>query len=353
MPVQMNTVFTSAKNASFSKSEFADNVTDIDIILAACVSLFILLCVYLVIALLVFEIRSRKTSRSSRRLSRRISNISSQVIDNRKLKLRILCIIATVAVLLRCVAELFYIFMGRRSDYRCDVSLKLHICLFAVSITTIYVFLWYRQRLMYMDPQMQLHNTALGRWVSRYVLVLMVVSAIGIIVIFLTLRKYSAQENTCIAISVNFGTEVPFLIIACCLVLFQVLLMVLFIRPLFCNAVIPPDLNRNGDNLTRRVLKRVTITAAICVGSDIAAAIVTLISEQILVSNVVYDASLVLNLICIVCSFSDWKARMFPMLERPNTSLYSFDSVANSTPNRPSHLPVKINHPQSNICGNL
>lgn len=63
-----------------------------------------------------------------------------------------------------------------------------------------------------------------------------------------------------------------------------------------------------------KIIKRVMITACICSLSDIISGGISRLvrDEPRIVTNLIFDANLVVNLTCIIMSFKDWKFRLFP-----------------------------------------
>jgi len=235
-----------------------------------------------------------------------------------------LCLGAGTSIVLRCCAELVYIFYGSTSNIACSTSLKVHICLYAMPIICIYMFLWNRQRFLYRKPSLRSLNNKITRTMSRFVMSFMVVSVSVTIGLFMKTRHYESKNGNC-----HVNTEIPetspWIVLVTSSVVFQITLLGLFVHPLLRGWR-----ERRSVRIARRchprrnpllLAKRAMISTLICVTSDLSAGAITCSAifqrNRILLSNVVYDLNLVINLFCIVCSFPTWSQRLFPFRMKP------------------------------------
>lgn len=230
------------------------------------------------------------------------------------LALERLTVFGSVFVFLRIISEQLQLIFSATSDFHCNVIIKLEIVLYALPIATIYVFLWLRQRLLYQHPTMRLLSSRTTRVVSWVTLAMMIVAELGTALIFLIVRQYRSSEYGCLLKESSLANIIPWLIILVSSVIFQGSLLMLFVYPLWNQRNKMKSFQSEHQNIDvlRPIIVRVLVMTSVCVFSDVVAALVTLTTENILISNILYDFNLLVNLIGIVCSFKDWPERLTP-----------------------------------------
>ena len=93
----------------------------------------------------------------------------------------------------------------------------------------------------------------------------------------------------------------------------------------------PSQWNRGSLQQTKRLsrekqlvatITRVLVTALVCVISDVMAAVVTIALNQQprVVSNMVFNVNLLVNMVSVLFSFGDWKERLVPCFDSTKTS---------------------------------
>lgn len=63
-----------------------------------------------------------------------------------------------------------------------------------------------------------------------------------------------------------------------------------------------------------KVIRRVMITAVLCAISDVFCGLIVrvVVDDPRIVTNLIFDANLLINLGCVLASFKDWRQRLFP-----------------------------------------
>ena len=249
----------------------------------------------------------------SLRLRRNTSNLSlsnfGSALKNQNLDAMNLLVAFTVT--LRCLHETIHAFIQPFSDVYCTVFLRLHIILYGLAVAAVYIFLWMRQRNIYNHPVVS-YDLPCAKVLSVTVILLMVASVTATVVIFFLTRNYRLDNGSCVVQPVfKIYSIVPWIVLAAFAIIFQLILMVMFIYPLLHHRRMMNGsaANRPTDQYDA-MMKRIAIAAGICVASDIFAVIVTFFTN-VRVSNFIYDVNLVVDLICVCCSFTDWKKRLF------------------------------------------
>ena len=293
-----------------------------------------LISAYFVMVIVIFQCKQKFKTRTwspteaprsfSRRiftvqLVRKFSSTSNffQTNNNNNDKLKRFHCLSAVSVTARCLHEAVYAFMEPYFKGYCTFYLRVHIILYALAIASIYIFLWMRQRFLYKNPKMVGYNLQYSRVMSWLVIVIMVAAEILTIVIFMVTRQYKIENGYCELIKKNpLLDTAPWAVLATLTVIFQILLMWLFIYPLLRHRKMMKKSNQSFKKTDQNLIplvKRTTAMAGICVASDILAVIVTNFIN-IRSSNYIYDINLLINLCCITYSFTNWKKILFPFI---------------------------------------
>lgn len=294
-------------------------------------SVFSLLCIYLTVALMYHQYRSSTGSKQKQRdnwntatfprnrgnhnsgSSRSAIGQSSKGSRRRFITLQVMTVLSAVLVTIRSLSEQLTLFYGNASDYHCSVIPTIHIVFYAAPIATLYSALWLRQRIMYLHPCIKSNSPPAVRVISWLILLLMVIGATLTALIFTLTISYKKGEDMCIKHDV-LPMVVPWILILIFTSAFQIMLLGLFIFPLVKQTQDMRSANviTHGPSF-RSAIWRATIATSVCIISDTTAFVVTLLTEgQPIVSNLTYDLNLIVNLICIVCCFSNWRERIFP-----------------------------------------
>nr|XP_039249761.1 uncharacterized protein LOC120327521 [Styela clava] len=242
-------------------------------------------------------------------------------------KLEGMCIAGAVFTTLKIASEQLQLFLGGKSDFLCTVILKVQLVLYSLPILAIYTFLWARQRIMYKHPAISLYSSKKTQFASWYILFTLIIGILATAVVFFTTRSYMKSDFGCALKKTSIPKFIPWLILIGTAITFQTLLLALFLYPLVRHRQILKNVRRE-DQLTdtvKPVIKRVFLVTLACVISDVIAVLVTLATSTILISNILYDINLLVNMFGICLSFADWKNRLFP---------WSISKTKKSEPNR-------------------
>ncbi|XP_077970771.1 uncharacterized protein LOC144425186 [Styela clava] len=242
-------------------------------------------------------------------------------------KLGRMCIVGAVFTTLRIASQQLQLFLGGKSDFLCTVILKVRLVLYSLSILAIYTFLWARQRIMYKHPAISLYSSKRTQFASWYILFTLIIGIITTTVVFFTTRSHMKSDFGCALKKTSIPKFIPWLILIGTAVTFQTLLLALFLYPLVHHRQIIKNA-QSGYQLAdtvKPVIKRVFLVTLACVISDVIAALVTISTSTVLMSSILYDINLLVNMFGICLSFADWKNRLFP---------WSISKTKKSEPNR-------------------
>lgn len=281
---------------------------------------------------------------------------SKEVAARNSRVLRIMCIVGSIFTLGRLASEQIEILPARNERADCRHYQIAMVVTYALAITTLYIVLWYRVRVFLSHPAM--------RHLGSRVLNVIAFIAFGIIIaasavnmtLFLATTVSTDGVGGCVVISPeNFlSNDARFAILTVSTVLSQASLLGLFLYPLVRHSVSMQSTNKSNKPKTiangslkklrpssalspvpvtsgtwrrrgssrrkkrelalLKIIKRVMLTATVCAVSDIVSGLVVRLvkEEPRVVTNLIFDVNIVINLISVLMSFKDWRVRMFP-----------------------------------------
>nr|XP_039248702.1 uncharacterized protein LOC120326466 [Styela clava] len=267
-------------------------------------AIFLAFTLYLLIALGVYWIKekNKQKGKATNNETERKSG-GTKFID----RMLVLCIISSI---LRLILD-FWI------EISCSVSMSMNIGLAALCLALVYLILWRRQRLLYRHKVMLVLASPLINVLSWLTLGLMIIAIIlnFVFFIFLGIDYNETSSYTCEFGESNDWAIVKWSVLATSTVTFQSILVGLFVYPL-CNhekKMQESNLHRTSASL-KPLFRRILITALVCMLSDIVMATVASLVERPTgeIYSLVYTIDINVNIVSIICSFSDWKQRLMP-----------------------------------------
>ncbi|XP_077970609.1 uncharacterized protein LOC144425127 [Styela clava] len=270
----------------------------------AMTAIFLAFSVYLLIAMIFYQVQIRSTKKNinSRPGSERKGG-SSKFIDG-------LLILCTVSSIVRLIFD-FWI------EVSCVFSMTLNIALAAMCFACCYIMLWRRQRLLYAHKLMKYLASPVIKALSWVTLVILIISIILNCVFFVILGiNYGTTERyKCEFGESNKWYTIKWIVLASTTVTFQSILLVLFIYPLCDHEKKMQIANVQRPAMPlQSLLRRVLVTAIICMFSDILMAVLSsvIIRPTGEIYSLAYTIDIAINIVSIICSFSDWRYRLMP-----------------------------------------
>ncbi|XP_076807333.1 uncharacterized protein LOC143450604 [Clavelina lepadiformis] len=282
--------------------------------------------------------------------------------------LRVLCLCASIFALLRILSDQLELATYGSERVDCKVYQVIVVVTYALSATFNYSALWVRLRIFIAHPVMKHLASKLVRCLTWFALVAIIASALLNTLIFtLTSSAVDSKLGCKLGHVTSISPTARYVILTVSTVVTQGLLLSLFLYPLVKhkttmkknNMSAPPhprvatlqsNITRprvyssksdsdseavgsrkknqpsNGRMSVRKskkanrqkrlmvIIRRVLITAIICVASDVITAIITLAFGQQprVVSNMVFNLNLLINILSVLFSFGDWQERLIP-----------------------------------------
>ena len=279
-------------------------------------SLVSLISLYILLALVYHEIRAKK--------SRQIEFLQLPIEKKYSVLSKYICIFIAIVSLVLFVSSVRYwlvqgsaIFRGsnQTADETVCVVFPIRNMAFILGNGLAYLYLWLRQRVIYVHPSLKVLNNKYLSIFSFAILILWILFWISLAVIYFIKVQYRLNgKSGCILEnnSVQSHLEIAFTWTMAS-ILMQISLLSLFIYPILKQARWSDQ--QNNPNLMRRV-KKAVVFASICLGTDIATIVVYYL---IFVTNCigetavwVFSINLLINHLITIGCFDHWKKLLWP-----------------------------------------
>ena len=233
---------------------------------------------------------------------------------------------------------------------------------YAISATFIYSALWMRLRIFFIHPIIRhLASSSIMCLIWTALFGILSSSLVNTVIFIVTVQIKDSIEGCNLGKSMTISPNIRYVILTITTVVAQGILLSLFLYPLLKHrskiklqasrhnpsfvTFAPTDKARKRNSrdtnqmdsfspnklrisvqqskkLRREkklvaIIRRVLITAVVCVISDVIAAVVTIAfnDQPRVVSNLVFNLNLLVNLVSVLLSFGDWKQRLMPFLK--------------------------------------
>ena len=278
------------------------------------VSVLTAISVYLTMSLTVFQCRQNKEASQKETKSK---NKFESVINRGPL-----CLIAVIFCLIRCLFEQVELRMGTFSDLACRIYQHQLAEIYHLSLTSLYLLLWSRQVTMYRHRILRHLSSASLRITSYLVIFGILACSIASATSYLVTFTLTASPVGCVydlSSPDRPPSSLPGILLFIISFVFQFSLLGLLVYPLIkhyricCRAEsLKASLNRK----VRDTVIRLSVCTTICVISDgISSYLLVFVNDgtsPISFWANIYTSNLQVNIIAVICSFADWKARLFP-----------------------------------------
>ncbi|CAK8674459.1 unnamed protein product [Clavelina lepadiformis] len=239
-----------------------------------------------------------------------------------------MCILAAGFSFLRCAALQIELSFGKGSPAVCSAYQYLYTGLNNCNILAVYLMLWARQWLLYKNVAFKHIFTTPLKIFNISVLVGLFVSMAAITGLVYSGLVLKDSPRGCVYVREPAMGSLQFAIIGASFfgtVFIQISLLGLILYPLkrqygscwnHSNDVIN-DEQRQESGRIKIVAKRLSVSAAVCVISDLTiglgvATVDALLHDRIIVTWLCYNFNMTLSTYAIVCSFKNWRARLLP-----------------------------------------
>lgn len=227
-----------------------------------------------------------------------------------------MCIFASVTAFLRAGLDLRLVY-GRHDDMGCNWSLKIKIVTYGLSLFTDYLVLWLRQRIFYEDPRLSLFGSKIVRTISWFMAAILILSGIPAMFLFVYGVNYVGSPVGCLAVNSDNIVVIRYISFVVGTTFFQICCLSLFIYPLIKHYQIMKVLGMecHARNSVIVLVKRTAVTASLCMVTDVLSVLTVLFLGDVgSISILIYDINIVMNILCVIFSFADWRQRFAPWI---------------------------------------
>ena len=205
------------------------------------------------------------------------------------------------------------------AEFACNVLARLSTALFAVGSCLVYLFLWFRQSIIYIQPHLKVLNKKAVRVFSGSVLIIYLMCGVSLFVFYLVTFRYEIDEFGFCESESSIGSDswsysLHILIFTVCSITMQFALLWLFVNPLLKRRLWRKvQQSERSCDLVRRI-KKAIILAAICVCTDIFAFAVNLLLFEEHANRAIFPFSvnLMINCLAAIACFNYWRQILWP-----------------------------------------
>ena len=204
-------------------------------------------------------------------------------------------------------------------DVDCTTYYYVNLFSFAFALYCAYFLLWFRiYRTFYKNKLIQ---QSLNKcFYCVHILILLLITLLSVVLPLLSLLVLSGLSYVsvgcgCVARNINGGFQLPrlFVISGFLSFLSHLIFIFFFVYPLCLHKshIVKMGLNQRK---YRYVIKRVAVAGGICAATDLVSFILAMIfpSPTVYFPHFLYSCNLVVNLIGILMTFTNWRDRLFP-----------------------------------------
>jgi len=287
-------------------------------------SVLLLLEVYVATVLFAFE--HKVTMKNKRDLFNWFGKKTRIVKDKIADWLRRLCLTASVLLVVRLCLEVIETRFGENVASVCLMVRHAKAVLHSCIVTCIYLALWFRQRQFYQQPMMEHLTNREVRFFSMAMIVIMATANVTTITLYLSTRQYTNSIRGCVVGVSSIPTKIPGVFLFVSTLSFQVILLCLFIYPLYRHRRAINQLQLTSSSLAdsqkreTTLIRRVTVAATVTILTDIVSGAISVFvfsKSYGVIRNLIYDGDMLVALLCLVLSFADWRTRLVPCFAKP------------------------------------
>ena len=191
------------------------------------------------------------------------------------------------------------------SPSTCEIAVDLSVAGYVLTLVSVYIFFWLRQRSLYQHPAMRGFSKRWLLWLNCACIVFIIGTALLLGAAVIVPKGYVPSGNGCIWRYQSFAVW-PYYLTSAAQLLAQCLLLFLLTYPLCLR------ITENSSDRIIRIIKRSTAFAVVSVFSDVIATIVVIfiIPQTSLrhISLIIYDINMLINVSGILFSFESWKS---------------------------------------------
>ena len=218
---------------------------------------------------------------------------------------------------------------GHRDHMACQVATTLSVLGYSSSLATVYLFLWLKQRALYLHPSIK--NLFKERWIHylSWLSITFVLTAGTVSVsIFVSGDNYSSSGSGCHSKPSSYDIRWTYFVMLAIVFSGQGLICFLFVYP-----IRKMPLHEQSCSLQRvkSLFARSAIVTVACVTSyilaNVTSTVIVPVGSTVHIEFLVYDCNLMFNLLSVLLSFERWKTILASPFKPAQTLKRSWSST--------------------------
>lgn len=241
----------------------------------------------------------------------RTTSVNVHGLSSKGKYLNVLAVFSVLFALIRCVFDIWMLSIVCTSDTICKVYDMSTGYLYMLAIGVLFFILWFRMKLFYSHPMMNIMR-------SRVMKVFSIIALLFLLILTLSQGPlqyvYSGTNGTKSGCRID-GDNWPELklrpiTVLAGILMYQVMVLLLLIVPLLKE-------RRLASNSTKRsvqiAVRRLCFSTIFCLLVNMSICLVALsnFDRYLVYTNIAYDGCLLLNVLGVTYSFSDWRNRIW------------------------------------------
>ena len=302
-------------------------------------SFLCILSLYIVVALIFYELkRSGRKAKNLTALSKegKFSQTTREICIATSVTTFFYQVFSLCTLSIQKVASTSHKTFSEKNTWEttCQILSRLEIFNVIMGTGLIYLFLWSRQRVFYINPLLKTLNSKCVKITSYFLLALWFCSFIPASIVYCAIVRYKfRQPGGCLIVdeTILFYRDIilTWMIVS---IFMQIALLSLFLNPILRRTQLMKRNSRKSSvnsnsavtptvRLLQRVKKAVVLTLT-CLASDVFAASLTLLIYQPDANNYVfmYNVNFMINLFAIIGCFDNWSFMLWPWTEKIKTN---------------------------------
>ena len=233
----------------------------------------------------------------------------------------------------------------------CNIYERIKTTSYAVAVFCAYFALWYRIHSVFYKHSIMKQSISKPLKVLNHMTIILALMMVGInLFIFLSDPPYSSMACACRSVHSNENNLVKWAVLVACTTAFQFALLFTFIYPLHLHRKKMLK-HQTHQKSTIHIVKRSSVVAGVCVVSDwlTAGFAIAYKGETVYINHIVYSCNLIVNLMGVVYTFTNWREKVLPCKRKKDldrTSSKTTDSFSGGSTNTKATNNVQM-YPKS------
>lgn len=199
-------------------------------------------------------------------------------------------------------------------DQFCPVYHRIKQICYGVCLVSVYLTLWFRVfTAFYWDKVSKKSTSSCARFFNFFAIAFLVTITISNYIVFLSGPAYVTQAYGCAPVVATKSDRLKWIILGATTIVCQLIMLASLIYPLYLHRNKMLDRGCNTKTVIP-LIKRSALMTGLCIASDLVTSVfaTSYKSHTVYINHVVFSTNLLVNITCVICSFSDHREKLFP-----------------------------------------